>query len=122
MTSIDVFGIFYDKIPSKVSSKISHSLASMVKLGSHTLFSHALTVRLSTPSMAASSVCFNPLLFLNILRFSAKHISFILLNFTNIFGKILDRPILLVYNDENRRKENNICGKQTENLIAFRKN
>lgn len=49
-------GIHVSK-PSKFSLKISHSFASVFKSGSHICFSHALTVRWSTPISFAKSLC-----------------------------------------------------------------
>ena len=65
------------KRESKLSSKISQISANISQPGRATPFSHALTVRWSTPSFFASLSCYIEAVFLSLLRFSANLISFI---------------------------------------------
>ena len=72
-----------DNIPSKDSSKNSQSLESVSKLGSQTPFSHALTVRWSTPIISASRACVIPAPCRSCFKFSANFILLIRLVYQN---------------------------------------
>ena len=80
------------------SSKISHSLVSISKLGSHTLVSHALIVRWSTWSIFASSPCVIPIPVRNCFKFSANLIKMVAdkhKNFMEIVNSVLAKNYTL---------------------------